>query len=93
MEAFSDLLKDKITYLKNQDNPVMGWSSVYAPREIIQAAGITPFSVTGESEPESVKSRAILSSNLCPYVLSSLEEGLQGLYDFHLSISLICPEP
>jgi benzoyl-CoA reductase/2-hydroxyglutaryl-CoA dehydratase subunit BcrC/BadD/HgdB len=82
MEQFSNLEKNKITYLKNQGNPVMGWSSIYTPEEIIYAAGIMPFRVTGESEPESIKARAILSGNICPYVLSCLEEGLQGTYDF-----------
>jgi benzoyl-CoA reductase/2-hydroxyglutaryl-CoA dehydratase subunit BcrC/BadD/HgdB len=64
------------------DKPVMGWSSVYTPEEIIDAAGIVPFCITGEGEPTAVKARAVLSSNICPYILSSLEEGIQGLYDF-----------
>ncbi len=82
MEEFTSLLNNRISYLQRLDGPVMGWSSVYTPEEIIYAAGIAPFSVTGEGEPEAVKARSILSSNLCPYVLSCLEEGLQGIYDF-----------
>ncbi len=89
MEEFSSLSINKISYLKSLDTPVMGWSSVYTPEEIIYAAGITPFSVTGEREPESVKARSILSSNVCPYVLSCLEEGLQGMYDFMDGVVII----
>jgi len=82
MEEFTSLFNNRISCLQRLGSPVMGWSSVYTPEEIIYAAGIAPFSVTGEGEPEAVKARSILSSNLCPYVLSSLEEGLQGTYDF-----------
>ncbi len=82
MDEFSSLLNNKLSYLKSLDKPVMGWSSIYTPEEIIYAAGIAPFSVTGEGEPEAVNARAILSGNLCPYVLSCLEEWLEGIYDF-----------
>lgn len=59
----------------------IGWFSIYTPEEIISAAGITPFRITGELAPASIKSRAILFTNLCPYTLSCFEEGMQGIYD------------
>lgn len=60
--------------------PKIGWFSVYTPEEIIYAAGLVPFRITGESAPSSIKARALLFSNICPYTLSCLEEGIQGLY-------------
>ena len=51
MEEFTSLLNNRISYLQRLDGPVMGWSSVYTPEEIIYAAGIAPFGVTGEGEP------------------------------------------
>lgn len=74
--------QNRIDVLKSIRQPKMGWFSIYTPEEIIYAANITPFRITGELAPASIKSRAILFTNLCPYTLSCLEEGIQAVYNF-----------
>ncbi len=82
IEGFNSLSRDKIDYLKSLDKPTIGWFSTYTPEEIVYAAGMIPFRITGECGASSIKSRAILFGNLCPYILSCLEEGMQDLYGF-----------
>lgn len=82
IENINQKTKDKIKILTKSDQPKMGWFSVYTPEEIIYAAGIMPFRITGDLAPASIKSRAILFSNICPYTLSCFEEGIQGIYNF-----------
>lgn len=89
IEEFAALSRDNLSYLKTLHKPVMGWVSTYTPEEIIYAAGIIPFRITGERGVSSIASRAVLSSNICPYTLSCLEEGLQGRHDFMKGIVLV----
>ncbi len=88
-KEFEHILKDRAGYLKKMNNPVIAWSSVYTPEEIIHAGDLIPFRITGESRPESSKSRAIMSGGVCPYVLSCLEEGVKGVYDHLKGIVLV----
>jgi benzoyl-CoA reductase subunit C len=59
-----------------------GCLSIDTPEEILLAAEIVPFRMTGESESDTIEACARLSPNYCSYVLSCLGEGLAGAYDF-----------
>lgn len=76
------LNKDKINLLKNINQPKIGWFSIYTPEEIIYAAGLIPFRITGEEATTVSKARAAMFANICPYTLSCLEEGMQDVYNF-----------
>lgn len=81
--------KDKLDILRQIEHPKMGWFSVYTPEEIIHAADIVPFRITGDLASASAKSRALLFANLCPYILSCMEEGIHGEYDFLDSVVMV----
>lgn len=68
---------------KNTTNhsKMVGISCSYIPEEIIIAAGLTPYRIWGSSRPPEL-STSCLPSNFCPYVLSCLDLGLQGDYNF-----------
>ena len=81
IREFEQVSSGRIDYLKSLSKPLIAWSSVYTPEEIIHAGGLIPFRITGEKCPGSTKSRSLMSETVCPYVLSCLEEGMQGIYD------------
>jgi benzoyl-CoA reductase/2-hydroxyglutaryl-CoA dehydratase subunit BcrC/BadD/HgdB len=80
MSPFIEMLQQKYRKLKDINKPTVGWFSIYTPEEIIYAAGMIPFRIIGEELSVATKARALLFSNLCPYVLSCLDEGLESRY-------------
>lgn len=77
-----DLYRNRFDLLKAADSPKVGWVSIDTPEEIFLAAGVIPFRITGEAETNTTDAGARLSNNYCSYVLSCLDEGLAGRYDF-----------
>jgi benzoyl-CoA reductase/2-hydroxyglutaryl-CoA dehydratase subunit BcrC/BadD/HgdB len=77
-----DINKNKIELLKSTNKSKIGWFSIYTPEEIIYAAGLTPFRITGESRMSTSDASALLHPNICSYVLGCLSEGLHNIYDF-----------
>jgi bzd-type benzoyl-CoA reductase N subunit len=86
---FERAARQKIETLKKLGRPSLGWVSVYTPEEIIHAAGVVPFRITGEQTSSDSMARAALFSNICPYILSCLEEGIQNVYDFSQGIIIV----
>lgn len=67
--------------LVKSGKPMIGWFCTYLPEEILLAAGLHSYRIM-ESSPCISRARACLSSNLCSYVMSSLEAALEGRYSF-----------
>ncbi|MCW9033348.1 MAG: 2-hydroxyacyl-CoA dehydratase family protein [Rhodospirillales bacterium] len=82
IEDVVDLHRNRFTLLKEAKKPKIGWVTIYTPEEILLAAGVIPFRLTGEVGLNSTEPSAILGNNYCSYVLSCLGEGLAGVYDF-----------
>ncbi|SHK22902.1 2-hydroxyacyl-CoA dehydratase subunit D [Paramaledivibacter caminithermalis] len=82
LESIVNMNEDRINSLKRINKPRMGWISIYTPEEILYAAGITTFRITGERGINTTDANALLSNNYCSYVLSCLSEGIDGVYDF-----------
>lgn len=69
--------------------PKIGWLSVSTPEEILSAAGALPYRITGEARPHFPGASTMMHRNFCPYVLSSLEEVLDGEHDFAAGAVLV----
>lgn len=78
----NEIYHDRVKVLKQTAAPKVGWFSIYTPEEIISAAGLIPFRITGENLGSTSKAKALMDSNICSYPLSCLEEGVEGFYDF-----------
>lgn len=74
--------KDRFNILKKINRPKIGWVSIYTPEEVIYAAGLVPFRITGEESLSDSQAKAAITTNFCPYILSCLEEGLRDIYSF-----------
>ena len=62
---------------------VIGWYNPYVPEEIIHAAGMLPFEVTGDNEPVQMQgAEAHIYSNSCSKIRTCWQLGLDGKYDF-----------
>lgn len=78
----TDIHHNRFEILKALDRPKIGWVSIYTPEEILYAAGLVPYRIFGETCTKTTKASAYMHRNICPYVLSCLEEVLTGKYDF-----------
>ena len=62
---------------------VIGWVNPYVPEEIIYAAGMLPFQVSGNNEPVQMQgAEAYIWSNTCSYIRSCWQLQLDGQYAF-----------
>jgi len=62
---------------------VIGWFNPYIPEEIIHAAGMLPFEVTGDNEPVQMQgAEAHIYSNSCSKIRTCWQLGLDGKYSF-----------
>jgi benzoyl-CoA reductase/2-hydroxyglutaryl-CoA dehydratase subunit BcrC/BadD/HgdB len=82
IEDIDDLNINKYQLLENSDKLKVGWLSIYVPEEIIYAANMLPYHISGENGHNFPKASTHMHSNLCPYVLSSFEEVLDGIHNF-----------
>jgi len=62
---------------------VIGWFNPYIPEEIIHAAGMLPFEVTGNNEPVQMQgAEAQIYSNSCSKIRTCWQMALNGNYKF-----------
>jgi benzoyl-CoA reductase/2-hydroxyglutaryl-CoA dehydratase subunit BcrC/BadD/HgdB len=62
---------------------VIGWFNPYVPEEIIHAAGMLPFEVTGDNEPVQMQgAEAHIYSNSCSKIRTCWQMQLDGKYNF-----------
>ena len=62
---------------------VIGWYNPYVPEEIIHAAGMLPFEVTGDNEPVQMHgAEAHIYSNSCSKIRTCWQLQLDGNYSF-----------
>jgi benzoyl-CoA reductase/2-hydroxyglutaryl-CoA dehydratase subunit BcrC/BadD/HgdB len=62
---------------------VIGWFNPYVPEEIIHAAGMLPFEVTGDNEPVQMQgAEAHMHSNSCSKIRTCWQMQLDGKYNF-----------
>jgi bzd-type benzoyl-CoA reductase N subunit len=67
---------------KAQGQKVIGWICLYAPEEIIFAAGFHPMRLVGGTTRETPAADSYLYSNNCTFSRSLLEEGFNHNLDF-----------
>jgi benzoyl-CoA reductase/2-hydroxyglutaryl-CoA dehydratase subunit BcrC/BadD/HgdB len=62
---------------------VIGWFNPYIPEEIIHAAGMLPFEVTGDNEPVQMQgAERYIYSNSCSKIRTCWQLQLDGKYNF-----------
>jgi benzoyl-CoA reductase/2-hydroxyglutaryl-CoA dehydratase subunit BcrC/BadD/HgdB len=80
---------------KASGGKVIGWVNQYVPQEIIHAAGMLPFQVTGDNEPVQMQgAEAHILSNTCSYIRTCWQLQLDGKYSFldGLVSSVMCDQ-
>jgi benzoyl-CoA reductase/2-hydroxyglutaryl-CoA dehydratase subunit BcrC/BadD/HgdB len=82
IKEITDLHENRFQFLKNEDQPKINWLSPGTPEEVIYAANMIPYRITGETRTNFSKASAYMHRNICPYVLSCFEEALDGVHQF-----------
>jgi len=67
--------------LKNEGKKIIGYLCCYPPVEVVTAAGLVPYRVTGTIETLT-EADAYLEPLMCPFVRSCFEMGIKGQYEF-----------
>ncbi len=82
IEDIIQLHKNRFQRLKNETKPKINWLSICTPEEVIYAANMIPYRITGETRPNFPRASAYMHRNICPYVLSCYEEALEEVHQF-----------
>ncbi len=68
---------------KASGRKVIGWFNPYVPEEILHAAGMLPFEVTGDNEPVQMQgAEAYIYTNSCSKIRTCWQLQLDGKYGF-----------
>lgn len=68
---------------RGKGGKVIGYVCIYVPEEIIYAAGVLPFRVSGDNEElELKKAEAYLYINTCSFARTGFQLAIEGQYDF-----------
>ena len=67
--------------LKQEGKKVIGYICAFPPTELITAAGLVPYRVTGTLQPVT-EADAYLETLMCPYVRSCFDLAIKKRYDF-----------
>ena len=84
-----DLHENKNDVLKTLTSPKVGWLSINTPEEILYAAGLVPYRIDGAQAQMTPKAGELMHRNICSYVLSCLEEGLDGVHDSNDGVVIV----
>ena len=68
--------------LKNEGKKIIGYFCCLTPVEVLTAADVVPYRITGNAAEATVKADAYMEVIACPFVRSCLELALRGEYDF-----------
>lgn len=68
--------------LKEKGYPVFGYICCFAPPEIMHAAGVLPFRITGIPGDSTSEADAFMEPYGCPYVRNCFAQALKGRLDF-----------
>lgn len=89
MQAFEELAEvsktlqnNHVSDWKDQGKKVVGYVCTYMPEEILYAADILPFRITGRGVNETSQADSYLSRFNCSFARCCLELSFSGAYDF-----------
>jgi bzd-type benzoyl-CoA reductase N subunit len=89
MQAFEELAEvsktlqnNYVSDWKDQGKKVVGYVCTYMPEEILSAADMLPFRITGRGVNETSQADSYLSRFNCSFARCCLELGFSGEYDF-----------
>ncbi|MFC1858925.1 2-hydroxyacyl-CoA dehydratase subunit D [Thermodesulfobacteriota bacterium] len=68
--------------LHRQGSKIVGYFCCYTPIELITAAGLVPFHLTGAMDQPAVQADGFIETVICPYIRSVFEMRINGDYDF-----------
>lgn len=68
--------------LKEKGSLVVGYHCCYVPAEILTAAGVIPFRITGDTREQVSRVDSFLETQMCPHVRNCLELAVKGRYAF-----------
>lgn len=68
--------------LKAQGKKIIGYLCCYTPTELITAAGLVPYRLSGNMRQAPLRADTYLETITCPFVRSAFDMALQGDYDF-----------
>ena len=72
----------RVKELKAEGKKVIGYFCIYPVLEMLTALDLVPYRIFGSMKEPITKADACLPTVVCPFIRSSLDLGLKGMYDF-----------
>ena len=67
---------------KREGEKVIGYYCCFPPAELIAAANLFPYRITGDIHEPVTEGAVYLDTNMCPFLRSSFDLAMKGKYDF-----------
>ena len=67
---------------KREGEKVIGYYCCFPPAELITAANLFPYRITGDIHEPVTEGAVYLDTNMCPFLRSSFDLAMKGKYDF-----------
>lgn len=68
--------------LKAAGHKVVGYLCNFAPMEMIEAAGLVPYRIRGDTQERITEADELAEPHGCPFVRNTFDQALKGKYDF-----------
>jgi len=68
--------------LKRQGKKIIGYFCCYTPVELITAAGLVPFRLTGTAGRPTAQAEGFVETVMCPFIRNVFQMRMDGEYDF-----------
>jgi benzoyl-CoA reductase subunit C len=85
LTGFKDLninFKQRADRYTSQNKKILGYYCCFSSPEIIAAANLIPFRITGDLHEPITEGSRYLDANMCPYIRSSFDLAAKGQYSF-----------
>ena len=67
---------------KREGEKIIGYYCCFPPAELITAANLFPYRITGDIHEPVTEGAVYLDTNMCPFLRSSFDLAMKGKYDF-----------
>lgn len=68
--------------LKAEGRKVLGYMCNFAPIEMVEAVGLVPYRIRGDTQERVTEADQFVEASGCPFVRNTFDQALKGRYDF-----------
>ena len=80
--AIYETRDERARELKAEGRKIVGYLCNFAPMEMVEAAGLVPYRIRGDTQERITAADELAEPHGCPFVRNTFDQALKGRYDF-----------